>query len=238
MSKVRNFISEYLLNQGDIPVDFDVNSKDVDGFNFFLSVEDKHKISTGNFRVIRRKDYLSLKPPYGFGICTNDKIDLADSKHFLCDFDGHKRWYDLTDDENTFQDDEDLDLHVRYNIPRWVIISYTRYNPKPSYPIDIFNLYLNWEWGYNKTDLIMISIRELEKLFENSEHLEQDVLDYLKKVVIDPTIEYYKKLVAYIFNSDILETIVKTIREISDPSTEIFEGLDLHQLFEKAYQDE
>ena len=32
MSRVRNFISKYLSNQGQISVHFDVNSKDVDGF--------------------------------------------------------------------------------------------------------------------------------------------------------------------------------------------------------------
>lgn len=75
-----------------------------------------------------------------------------------------------------------------------------------------------WDWCYHthNNDFIKISIRKLEKLFENSEHLEQDVSDYLKKVVIEPTIEYYKKLVTYIFNSDILETIVKIIQELSN----------------------
>ena len=98
------------------------------------------------------------------------------------------------------------------------MISYTRYDPKPLYPIGIFNLYLYWNWNCiaHTKDVIKISITKLEKLFENSEHLEQDVSDYLKKVVIEPTIEYYKKLVAYIFNSDILETIVKIIQELSN----------------------
>lgn len=216
MGRVRNFISKYLSNQEYISVDFDVNSKDVDGFNFYLSV-DGHKISTGDFMMIRRKDYLYLIPPYRFEICTKDKIDLADSKQFFCGFNGHKNWYDLPEGENIFQD-EDLDLHVRYDIPRWVRILYSRYDPKPLYPISLFDLYLQWDWDYHthNNDFIKISITKLEKLFENSEHLEQDVSDYLKKVVIEPTIEYYKKLVVYIFNSDILETIFKTIRELSN----------------------
>ena len=238
MSKVRDFISRYLSNQrfNYISVDFEPQSKQVDGINFYLSRDNKSMIPTGDFWMGRSGDDLFLKPLHGFGIYTKDKIDLSNSEDFLCSFDKGSRWQNPSKD--TFQDDKYLDLHEKYNIPYWVLITYSRYHPEVLYPIDIFNLYLYWGYRYDNPDLIFVSIRKLERLFENSEHLEKDVSEYLKKNIIEPTIEYYKKLVKNIFESGILNDIISIIRELSDPSTEVFEDLDLHELFEKVYQDE
>lgn len=64
-----------------------------------------------------------------------------------------------------------------------------------------------------------------------------DLGKYLNENLVKPTFEYFKELLDKIFNSNLLEEIVETIKTNTNQETEIFEDLSLKELFEKIYYE-
>lgn len=92
MSKVRNFISNYINStRGSFTLYPDITSKKVDKNTFYLgNYEDNTAgsiLSKINFSIRRINDNLFLDPNGQIGIYCKDKIDLENSSEFLYHFD-------------------------------------------------------------------------------------------------------------------------------------------------------
>lgn len=80
---------------------------------------------------------------------------------------------------------------------------------------------------------IKVSIPKLERLFENSDNLEEEVKNYLNENLIKPTLKYFNELITKIFNCGILDDIINCIRQVT--LYDYVECLDNRLLLQKAF---
>lgn len=237
MSKVRNFIKSALATDSiSVPIHFGISQKNVKEFRFYAVNISNEARSGVSCTLTRSTNYLGVFIPTIF-IYVDRQIDLSDTERFFCNFDAWVDWgaddYHLP--EYSFYGNRSVNLHDKYKIPDWVDIEYSRDTSQRNDPICVFKLFTYKNPRIMEHFSNYVSITELEKLFENSENLEQDVTNYLKKNLLVPGAERFNNLISHIFSCGILENIVELVQEFSDNSTGVLENLSLHELFKKCY---
>lgn len=228
MSNVRRFLGRFTLFEKYTDATFTPESIEVDGITFrtLYPLGSPNKVS---FELYRDLGYLYLLPEGNLYIVADKPFDNCDfSDRVSISFNPfYQPSLNNTYDENNSGKGEDL--ITKYHLPKNLDLRYFRH---PSTYIAVANFSRLFTLYSEVNQHYRLAISKLERLFENSDNLEEELTNYIDDNLVIPLIKFYKLIYSKVMNPELLKDVIKGVKAFNE--VEIIESMELKEDLNKV----